>query len=221
MYLYKFIDSKWGLAAIKQRRLKLTRILEANDPFEFLGLAVRDREGRRYINQKRQELHSALGLLCLSADWRHPLMWTHYAEDHKGLCLGFDVSRADWFWPVTYLTRRLELNDIGKAKASDIDTGDIGNLLYSKFNGWAYEQEYRTGTALEPEYLDLETNHYFIPFNDKMRLAKVIVGYKSAVSRAAVADALGNISQEVDAFKVRPAFRDFSLTRNLQKKAWR
>jgi hypothetical protein len=35
-----------------------------------------------------------MGLLCFAGDWSEPVMWSHYAEKHTGICLGFDVSRS-------------------------------------------------------------------------------------------------------------------------------
>lgn len=35
---------------------------------------------------------SAVGIFSLSEVPDHPLMWAHYTEDHKGLCLGFHVT---------------------------------------------------------------------------------------------------------------------------------
>jgi len=221
MLLYKFMNAKWGLTAIRDRRIKFTRVLAANDPFEFLGLAVSDRAGRAYLRKKRQELDEACALLCLAADWKHPLMWAHYADNHQGICLCFDVSTDHYFWPVSYLPRRLELEDLGKASASEIDTADIVRLMYSKFDGWSYEQEFRTHTPLEPELLEKSTGHYFHQFGEKLRLRKVMVGYKSLVTRAQILDALGSLGMDVESFKVRPAFKDFSLTRNLRNREWR
>lgn len=37
MRLYHFTSQKFGLLALKDRRLKIARINELNDPFEFLG----------------------------------------------------------------------------------------------------------------------------------------------------------------------------------------
>lgn len=148
-------------------------------------------------------------------------MWAHYAENHRGLCLCFDVSKADYFHAVTYLPRRLQLDDLGRKKVEDINTSDIVRLMYSKFDGWSYEQEFRTHTALEPEYFDQNSRHYFHPFDENLRLVKLLVGHQSEVTRQQVSDALGPLISEVESFKVRPAFKDFSLTRNLRKREWR
>jgi len=33
MRAYKFLNEKWGLAALNEKRLKLSRIFDLNDPF--------------------------------------------------------------------------------------------------------------------------------------------------------------------------------------------
>lgn len=34
------------------------------------------------------------GLLCFCETWQSPLLWNHYADRHKGICLGFDVRET-------------------------------------------------------------------------------------------------------------------------------
>ena len=42
MRLHYFTTAQFGLEAIRDKRLKIARINELNDPFEFLGLALRN-----------------------------------------------------------------------------------------------------------------------------------------------------------------------------------
>jgi len=32
------------------------------------------------------------GICCFSEDWSHILMWSHYAANHSGICLGFEAT---------------------------------------------------------------------------------------------------------------------------------
>ena len=41
MRLYHFLNAEYGLLNIRHRRLKIARINELNDPFEFLGVATK------------------------------------------------------------------------------------------------------------------------------------------------------------------------------------
>ena len=42
MRVYKFLNAKYGLEALKNRRLKIARISDLNDPFELLGVNLSD-----------------------------------------------------------------------------------------------------------------------------------------------------------------------------------
>src|SRR5574340_35150 len=92
MRIYYFTKANHGLAAIRDRRLKVARIHELNDPFEFLGVELSDPEFRKVLTETKRQLSTGHGLLCFSKSWRHPMLWAHYADKHGGVCLGFDVN---------------------------------------------------------------------------------------------------------------------------------
>jgi len=54
----------------------------------------------------KNELAQERGLLRFSRDWHNPVLWSHYASRHTGLCLGFDVP-DDCLGPVSYSRKRL------------------------------------------------------------------------------------------------------------------
>jgi hypothetical protein len=89
--LYRLCKHGHGLSNIQNRRLKVTRISEANDPFELMALNFRDGRVRTAVTEYRTALDNAHGLLCFSEDWTSPLLWSNYAESLRGMCLGFDV----------------------------------------------------------------------------------------------------------------------------------
>ena len=33
------------------------------------------------------------GVFSLSKTWRSPLMWSHYADEHRGICLEYDTTK--------------------------------------------------------------------------------------------------------------------------------
>ncbi|MGH0214370.1 hypothetical protein NKY66_10695 [Sinorhizobium meliloti] len=107
MKLYHFISQRYALSAIKDRRLKIASINELNDPFEFLGWNLHDREVRKKHKAWKNERDKELGLLCFSAVWTHPLLWEHYADKHQGIALGFEVPDDDTYSQVHYCAERL------------------------------------------------------------------------------------------------------------------
>lgn len=89
------------------------------------------------------------GVLAFSATWQSVLMWSHYADEHRGICIEFDTSELphDRLAKVRYDGDR-------SVKASDIyawklggDTDAAGRAFdthfYSKAPDWHYEQEWR------------------------------------------------------------------------------
>jgi hypothetical protein len=63
-----------------------------NDPFELLGGLSSDPELRDHLTALLSHLNNWCGVLCFSQDWQNPLLWSHYGDKHKGICLGLDIS---------------------------------------------------------------------------------------------------------------------------------
>lgn len=91
------------------------------------------------------------GILCLSENNDNMLMWAHYANNHKGLCIGIKrekntrLSNNNFTLPVRY-TQRLPL--ISTIEYTDGDEKYkreiLRTLIYSKSIDWAYEREWRS-----------------------------------------------------------------------------
>jgi len=71
MRLYQYCSAKGAELALRGRRLKISRIHLLNDPFEFLGADLSDRDRRRALRATREQLGEHHGLLCLSDTWRN------------------------------------------------------------------------------------------------------------------------------------------------------
>ena len=75
-------------------------------------------------------------IYCLSARPDSQLMWGHYADHHRGVCLEFDVRTTDFNsatevdYNATYPNYLLD------------DDADL-SPFYTKSSDWAYEEEYR------------------------------------------------------------------------------
>jgi hypothetical protein len=80
------------------------------------------------------------GVLCLSEKPNDILMWAHYADCHRGICVEFEVTKETFFWdalPVIYSEAYPHL----KATMSTQDLAD--GLFRTKSNHWEYEKEWR------------------------------------------------------------------------------
>jgi hypothetical protein len=103
---YHFVNHEFGLDDIRRRRLKIATLKELNDPFELFGISLHDEHLRRAFRVMKEEISRDRGLLCFSRKWSNPVQWSHYAQKHAGLCLGFDVA-DDAIGLVNYSRRRL------------------------------------------------------------------------------------------------------------------
>jgi len=90
---------------------------------------------------------SNLGVTCFTTDPCNPLMWSHYADGHKGLCIEYKregILRSEEFKRVKYdRDKKLVWNslDLGKDLARLNDFFD--DVVFRKLSYWAYEKEWR------------------------------------------------------------------------------
>ena len=209
MRVYHFTKASHGLSAIRDKRLKVARLDEINDPFEFLGVDLSNQHFRKVLTETKRELSKTKGLLCFCRSWRHPLLWAHYADKHRGVCLGLDVSDST-LEQVRYVNSRFTAD--GEALSEAL----VQKLLYTKFAHWSYEDEYRVYVQLDEE----EQGLYFVSFGQGMVLREVIVGHECALTRDDIATAFGDHERDVSRFKVRPAFRSFRMVRQKRDRMW-
>jgi hypothetical protein len=206
--IYHFLKAEHGLDDIRQRRLKLAMIDRLNDPFEFLGVASRDRNVRRQYQSLKDGLAKYMGLLCFSDNWRNPMQWSHYAEHHRGICLGFDVSPMADLRKVVYVNERIKPNRGAMKEVGELTREHTIKILTTKFRHWRYEQEHRLFVGLKEKD---EKGFYWYDFSDDVRLREVIIGACSDVARQQVADALGDFAPQVRVRNARLAFQTFDV----------
>ena len=216
MRVYHFLNEKYGLQALRDCRLKVSRISDLNDPFELLAPRLSDPELRRGFLRTKSNLSKNRGLLCFSKNYRNPVQWSHYAERHRGLCLGFDVP-DEFLMHVTYTAKRPPPDDLFSDSQS-VKEDTMKKFLVTKFSHWRYESEVRFFVPLEDK--DPQSGHYFFYFSDRLRLEQVIVGAESTISRSQIGELLEVQHGNVERFKVRPAFTSFRIVRNWKASVW-
>lgn len=210
MRLYHFIDDHWGRTAIKNRRLKIARIEALNDPFELFAHSFKDKALRRGFRNWKEEMNRRYGIICFSRSWATTLMWSHYGDKHKGLCLGFDV-REDLPIPVTYSQSRIEIDP------TNLDEALLRQLISTKAKDWEYEQEQRVFSRLEDA--DPSNGYYFQDFGAEIALREVIVGALNKLDRKTLLAELtsaGFKPNDVTLTKARMAFKTFTIVPDLR-----
>jgi Protein of unknown function (DUF2971) len=118
-------------------------------------------------------------IYCLTPHPDSLLMWAHYGDKHKGICLEFDATlhfgRA---YQVKYADK---LPVIGPDIATD-GKALISPMFCTKSSEWCYEDEYRlvlTIGAASPPALRLEGNYLILPPGV---LTAIVAGYEADVA---------------------------------------
>ena len=95
---------------------------------------------------KLEEKIKRRGLFCMADDPENILMWSHYAQNHEGICIGYSLdsslyeSYADLF-EVKY-TEDKEKPIVEPSDLTDTNIA-IEKILTWKYKDWVYEKEWR------------------------------------------------------------------------------
>lgn len=99
------------------------------------------------------QIFASCGVYCLASSWNSPLMWSHYAQAHTGVCLEFDFSQISGERPlkVDYERRRvIKCSDIlawlrsrGGPQEAILYTTLTAQFFLTKLRCWRYEKERR------------------------------------------------------------------------------
>ena len=121
----------------------LNRTEKAFD-FRFGAIELRGSDDDLDEIKKRywKRIESQNGVLCLSAVANSALMWSHYADSHRGVCLQFDAEH--WYFtmarPINYAHERAIIDPWNDDNHTAEEAG-----IYTKSRDWAYEAEWRIG----------------------------------------------------------------------------
>lgn len=211
MRLYHFLKTYHAVDDVVKARIKLSLYEDSNDPFELLPFDLSDPLKRKALENLKTKLHEGYGMICLCKGWHSPLMWAHYAENHKGVALGFDVPE-DYCEKIHYFPELLQIPaggdpEYGRRRLAD-GRRVIDALLTTKFEGWQYEEEIRV--FAQQDGTNTDQGLEFLPFSPKtLALREVILGARCPLSIAQFRAAALNIDPTVTIIKARRALHDF------------
>lgn len=113
------------------------------------------RELKRTINQEIKSfratfdtMKSTMGISCLSESDESLLMWAHYANNHRGICVEYDLMEINQQLnftpiPIIYSKDRVCFNTLNPDTAGDDSVALFIQSITSKSEEWSYEQEWR------------------------------------------------------------------------------
>ncbi|WP_323905511.1 DUF2971 domain-containing protein [Aeromonas veronii] len=176
--LYKYTNF-FGVHALTNPQLRLSIPSTLNDPFEGIFNEKLENEMfdkfdletlKIYISEnsnaktkdaiKRMTIKDIIniyGIIAMSETPRNLLMWAHYANEHKGICIGY---KADLFDDLAHCPesrlnleskrpKKVNYDNIRphetKSKCNDINEliKELENHFTTKSDEWIYEKEHR------------------------------------------------------------------------------
>lgn len=132
----------------------------------------------------------ALGVFCVSSLRDNVLMWSHYAKNHKGVCVGIraDGLTGKRFLPVQY---RETVPVLDAWTYIQTDNNSFVEVSLVKAIDWKYEDEWRSVNTVGV--------HHFPECVDQV----IIGALASDQTRAAVHEAVAAAPQEIEVFNAR------------------
>ncbi len=155
---YSLKNVRFIHSVIVQSQLYFTNPSDFNDPFEMNPALYRPKvfkparlhvrrispEAMKKIFEKlwieQQEKLKKWGVCCFAETLDDIVMWSHYSDNHQGLCLIFS-TRYKFFNglnQVRYVPKRLQMPLFEKKNPSR-----LVELMISKLDLWSYEKEWR------------------------------------------------------------------------------
>lgn len=137
----------------------------------------------QFVNVNYQHFLENIGISCFTTKNNNLLMWAHYADNHKGVCIKFNLlgedSITDILYSVEYSQDYPKINFINLLKERNFQ-----DLFLVKSLEWIYENEWRLvrtkylTTPGEKEDENAPKNYGKLSF-EKELLLEVIFGCKA------------------------------------------
>lgn len=153
--------------AIRKTEAYFSRPSQFNDPHDC-NLTI---DG--LSDSERSEIDSELdrtGIFCLSEVNNDTLMWSHYADSHRGVCIEYATS-DDLLFGCELIRVRYATKYPALSSSDTPDRKYIRKYLSTKSNRWKHEREWRI-IHHDPGLKDIP------PENEANDLAAVILGCK-------------------------------------------
>lgn len=118
------------------------------------------------------------GIACFTSCCENELMWSHYADKHNGICVGFDFSNCNDSY--TYAIGPVQYEELVPIEITQIFVDDFSRLkdatahklVFTKNLAWHYEKEWRLATSIN-------SRGKKIPLKDSgIKIKEIVFGIK-------------------------------------------
>jgi hypothetical protein len=187
LYKYRGLDNfKNFVDIILKNRLYAAQYKDLNDPMEGQYYYPHGQLNRT-IRDKILEEKGTLRILSLSRINNNQLMWSHYADGHKGVAIGIRIDDS------RYNVQPIEYNGIATIRNSDYNEQTAQEILRHKLEVWSYEEEERV----------FQRDQMFI----EVKIEEIILGQRvSNQNNGLIRDLLEKINPEIRILRAEELF---------------
>jgi hypothetical protein len=173
-YLYRYrslTDLDREMKCIETGYLYCANFEQMNDPMEGFYSESKLLENTPNIKQIRAAIKSGkmmIGMCAFSEVFNHELMWAHYADQFRGICIAYDFFNLRRRLPDKVSFSRIYYNEdvptVGLSKKPKPD--ETAKMIFSyKNHRWLYEREWRMFAKLGETF-----------YKDRRCVARVYLG---------------------------------------------
>lgn len=205
MLIYKYMSFRE--IYFRNFMLKASRYGEFNDPFDLVlgeyGMSLTEVDAKEFYDMMPEHYktldyyqetyldiqagaRASIAIICFSETFEDILMWSHYADNHAGLCIGYDVE-CDFFnsmyscsysqnvgklKPVTYSGERPQF-------ITPCELVNDTSHWFRKAECWSYEKEHRILLPIDKaSVIELDHDSVLGYKIDPVNIREIIFGCK-------------------------------------------
>jgi hypothetical protein len=172
---YKYRDLKnykYLLDIFLNQRLYSASFRNLNDNFEGQFLYDFSKGNQRTRLNPVQQEH--ISICSFSKSFTNHLMWSHYADGHRGVVIGFEIDE------LIYKIEKVCYDGLIICDELPKKFDELKKVFLNKINDWKYEEEYRIITEKQ-DFINIQIKEVILgaetPEEDKIiikRLAELI-----------------------------------------------
>lgn len=171
-YKYKSLGNiERFLDIIANQRIYVPKYDELNDPMEghYQCFSMGDDSYMKDFLKNVRDVKSGVRILSLTTSYDNYLMWSHYCDGHKGVCIKLQVKTKEEPHTVIYDS------DIPILTGKTIE--DVETILCHKSSLWHYEHEVRYFKPMaekRTEYLGIKISDVYFGAKAKEKTARLL-----------------------------------------------
>lgn len=113
-----------------------------------MGLIEQMPQLMRDFSYTMEQVRCTTGVACFSERYDSLLMWAHYAYNHQGICVEYELLKFNTELnyspvPIIYTNERVHMSEINMNRLQEDSVAFLVNGLTTKSMEWQYENEWR------------------------------------------------------------------------------